>query len=213
MHCTRIPERANDGLQYAFPTSSPTVVNGGIFTPLACSTLRASRLTISPSHRLQKHTVIGKAEGHDTDWHGHITAVTVAPEYRRLAIAGNLCKLLERISEEPYRGFFVDLYVRRSNDVAIGMYERMGYSVYRCVRDYYANLGPGMAGSEDAYGQCIQPQFLGFLPALILVFSCSCVPTHSLTHSLTPNAGRYAQAPLAGPTSEISTREWKGDYS
>jgi N-terminal acetyltransferase B complex catalytic subunit len=105
-------------------------------------------------------TVIGKAEGHDTDWHGHITAVTVAPEYRRLAIAGNLCKLLEHTSEEPYRGFFVDLFVRRSNDVAIGMYERMGYTVYRCVRDYYANLGPGMAGSEDAYGQCHPPPCL-----------------------------------------------------
>lgn len=144
-------------------------------------------------------TVIGKAEGHDADWHGHITAVTVAPEYRRLAIAGNLCKLLERISEEPYRGFFVDLYVRRSNDVAIGMYERMGYSVYRCVRDYYANLGPGMAGSEDAYGQC---KFLDH-PPLVLC------PTSPLPQ----NAGRYAQAPLAGPTSEISTREWKGDYS
>ena len=79
--------------------------------------------------------------------------MTVAPEYRRLALAGNLCRRLERTSEEPYHGFFVDLYVRRSNDVAIGMYERMGYSVFRCVKDYYANLGPGMAGAEDAYGQ------------------------------------------------------------
>lgn len=105
-------------------------------------------------------TVIGKAEGHDTEWHGHITAVTVAPEYRRLSIAGNLCKLLEQISEEPYRGFFVDLYVRRSNDVAVGMYERMGYSVFRSIKDYYANLGPGMAGSEDAYGQLVSPPYL-----------------------------------------------------
>src|SRR5260370_4938739 len=86
-------------------------------------------------------TVIGKAEGRDTEWHGHITAVTVAPEYRRLSLAGNLCKLLEQTSEDPYKGFFVDLYVRRSNDVTVRLYQRMGYSVYRCVKDYCANFG------------------------------------------------------------------------
>ena len=194
MHCTRIPERANDGLQYAFPTSSPTVVNDGISTPLALP--RPPRLPshcLTPSHRLKKtkHTVIGKAEGHDTDWHGHITAVTVAPEYRRLAIAGNLCKRLERISEEPYRGFFVDLYVRRSNDVAIGMYERMGYSVFRCVRDYYANLGPGMAGSEDAYGQCsFAVQVLD--PALFSCFSVLVPPP------LTPKRWQICASPSRG---------------
>lgn len=79
--------------------------------------------------------------------------MTVAPEYRRLAVARTLCARLERASDAPYRGFFVDLFVRRSNGVAIRMYERMGYSVFRCVRDYYANLGPGLAGAEDAYGQ------------------------------------------------------------
>lgn len=180
MPCTRIPPGANDGLQYAF-RSSPVVLGG-------CSPLP----TLS--------TVIGKAEGHDTEWHGHITAVTVAPEYRRLSIAGNLCKLLEQISEEPYRGFFVDLYVRRSNDVAIRMYERMGYSVFRCVKDYYANLGPGMAGEEDAYGQFWFPPYpsrtqgrrVHHLP--VILFS------------------RYAQTPLARSTPEISPREWKGDY-
>ena len=132
--------------------------------------------------------------------------MTVAPEYRRLAIAGNLCKLLERISEEPYRGFFVDLFVRRSNDVAIGMYERMGYSVYRCVRDYYANLGPGMAGSEDAYGQYNWQLAVG-----------SAAPPSFKDVMLIPSPPapprRHAQAPLTGPTPEICTREWKGDYS
>lgn len=28
--------------------------------------------------------VMGKAEGKGELWHGHVTAVTVAPEYRRL---------------------------------------------------------------------------------------------------------------------------------
>ena len=62
-------------------------------------------------------------------------------------------------------GYFVDLFVRKSNSVAIGMYEKarrlrcaasrrsaahaaalqFGYSVYRQVIGYYS-------GEEDAYG-------------------------------------------------------------
>lgn len=61
--------------------------------------------------------------------------------------------LLERISDEVYHGFFVDLYVRLSNDKAVGMYERLGYSVYRRVRKYYGSAGPGNVEDEDAYGK------------------------------------------------------------
>ena len=56
--------------------------------------------------------MIGKAEGQGTDWHGHVTAITVAPEYRRLSLAKNMMYELERISDDVYHGFFVDLYVR-----------------------------------------------------------------------------------------------------
>jgi N-terminal acetyltransferase B complex catalytic subunit len=28
--------------------------------------------------------ILGKAEGHENLWHGHVTALTVSPEYRRL---------------------------------------------------------------------------------------------------------------------------------
>ncbi|EEB96603.1 hypothetical protein MPER_04238, partial [Moniliophthora perniciosa FA553] len=35
--------------------------------------------------------------------------------------------LLELVSDEGYRGFFVDLYVRCANNIAIEMYEGMGY--------------------------------------------------------------------------------------
>lgn len=99
--------------------------------------------------------VFGKAEGNQQDWHGHITILTVAPEYRRLRLASALIALLERVSDDTYRGFFVDLYVRCTNDVAIGMYEELGYSVYRRVREYYESLG-GDRGrdEEDAFGEC-----------------------------------------------------------
>jgi N-terminal acetyltransferase B complex catalytic subunit len=99
--------------------------------------------------------VIGKAEGQGLEWHGHVTAITVAPEYRRLGLARKMMDLLELVSDS-YRGFFVDLYVRCNNKLAIEMYEGMGYSVYRRVKEYYGSLGLGKGGrdEEDAFGRC-----------------------------------------------------------
>ena len=34
--------------------------------------------------------ILGKAEGEGTKWHGHVTAVTVAPEYRYIAFCEDL---------------------------------------------------------------------------------------------------------------------------
>lgn len=55
--------------------------------------------------------ILGKAEsfaGVDESWHGHVTAVTVPPEYRRLGMATKLMDDLERVSELA-KGYFVDL--------------------------------------------------------------------------------------------------------
>lgn len=67
--------------------------------------------------------------------------------------------LLEMVSDEIYRGFFVDLYVCCANTVAVAMYEEFGYSVYRRVREYYGNIGIGKGGrdEEDAFGR--RPSF------------------------------------------------------
>lgn len=43
---------------------------------------------------------MGKAEGLGEHWHGHVTALTVAPEYRRLSLAATLMKFLEDVSEK-----------------------------------------------------------------------------------------------------------------
>jgi len=43
---------------------------------------------------------MGKAEGSSENWHGHVTALTVAPEYRRLGLAAKLMHSLEDISEK-----------------------------------------------------------------------------------------------------------------
>ncbi|ORX47221.1 acyl-CoA N-acyltransferase [Hesseltinella vesiculosa] len=100
----------------------------------------------SPLNSLMGY-VMGKAEGTGKNWHGHVTAITVAPEYRRLGLADGMMNLLEQVSENTYDGWFVDLYVRVSNAVAVDMYKKFGYSVYRRVRNYYG----GSALSEDAY--------------------------------------------------------------
>ncbi|CAD7676310.1 unnamed protein product [Nyctereutes procyonoides] len=51
------------------------------------------------------------------EWHGHVTALSVAP----------------RISMPCKGGFFVDLLVRVSNQVAVNMSKQLGYSMYRIV--------------------------------------------------------------------------------
>lgn len=97
---------------------------------------------------------MGKAEGSPHDFHGHVTALTVAPEYRRLSLARILMSFLETTSDDVYGGLFVDLYVRCTNKIAVDLYEGLGYSVYRRVREYYGSLGlgPGGKDEEDAFG-------------------------------------------------------------
>lgn len=54
------------------------------------------------THFLLFFEVLGKAEGLGENWHGHVTAVTVAPEYRRIGLANTLMHLLEKTSEVVY---------------------------------------------------------------------------------------------------------------
>ncbi len=93
--------------------------------------------------------VLGKAEGTEKLWHGHVTAVTVAPEYRRLGLAATLMNILEDVSTNIYDAYFVDLFVRKSNKIAIAMYEKFGYVVYRRVLNYYT--GSALTRDEDAF--------------------------------------------------------------
>jgi N-terminal acetyltransferase B complex catalytic subunit len=88
--------------------------------------------------------ILGKVEGQGEKWHGHVTAVTVAPDFRRLGLARQLMLLLEDVTHRVHNGFFVDLFVRVSNGVAIRMYEKFGYIVYRTVLGYYSS-------EENAY--------------------------------------------------------------
>lgn len=81
---------------------------------------------------------MGKTEGEAQDWQcvcepaasslsvraqadccrsGHVTAITVAPDYRRLGLAKSLMQLLEKVSDLQ-KAYFVDLFVRVSNTCA-----------------------------------------------------------------------------------------------
>uniref|UniRef100_A0A8C1VH39 N-alpha-acetyltransferase 20 n=1 Tax=Cyprinus carpio TaxID=7962 RepID=A0A8C1VH39_CYPCA len=98
--------------------------------------------------------IMGKAEGSVAreEWHGHVTALSVAPEFRRLGLAAKLMEMLEEISERYESLCVYNLkhhVVIISNQVAVNMYKQLGYSVYRTVIEYYSasNGEP----DEDAY--------------------------------------------------------------
>lgn len=61
----------------------------------------------------------------------------MSPEYRRLGMASNLMAFLEDVSQEIYNAYFVDLFVRISNQLAQVMYGALQYTVYRQVCEYY----------------------------------------------------------------------------
>ena len=50
------------------------------------------------------------------------------------------------MTSDKKRCYFVDLFVRVSNKLAIGIYEKLGYIIYRTVLDYYSG-----EKEEDAY--------------------------------------------------------------
>lgn len=101
----------------------------------------------APDGRIMGY-MMAKVEGVGENWHGHVTAVTVAPEFRRLGLAKALMRSLEQRSEKVHDGYFVDLFVRESNALAIAMYKSFGYNVYRRVIGYYSD-SPNTPG-EDA---------------------------------------------------------------
>ncbi len=59
-------------------------------------------------------------------WHGHVTCLTVAPQYRQMGLAKTLTARLDQACEQD-NAWFMDLFVRVSNKTAINMYKGMGY--------------------------------------------------------------------------------------
>lgn len=92
--------------------------------------------------------MIGKSEGIELDWHSHITAVTVEKDFRRMKLGKLLVDQLVLASQAADQNcYFMDLYVRTSNSVAVDMYKKFGFSVFRRVVGYYGGGG----SNEDAF--------------------------------------------------------------
>ncbi|OON14887.1 acetyltransferase, GNAT family, partial [Opisthorchis viverrini] len=121
----------------------------------------AYEISTATSGRLMGY-MMAKSEGRGMDWHGHVTALSVAPEYRRLGLATQLMLDLEETSERQVelpsevhyfcllyrkRCYYVDLFVRASNKLGLEIYTKLGYVVYRRVLNYYW----GSVEDEDAF--------------------------------------------------------------
>lgn len=67
-----------------------------------------------------------------------ISRIAVHPEYRRLGIGKELLLKMEEVcSQEIEPVEFLTLEVRKSNETAIRLYERVGYQVVKVKKAYY----------------------------------------------------------------------------
>lgn len=108
--------------------------------------IRNPKLCLSISHpddSLMGY-LFGKIEGRNKELHGHVTALSISPLYRKIGLASLLMKKCEELSNNLDKCYFVDLFVRLTNSNAIKMYTKLGYSVFRRVVGYYGD-------KEDAY--------------------------------------------------------------
>ncbi|KAH9387249.1 N-terminal acetyltransferase B complex catalytic subunit [Nematocida major] len=76
--------------------------------------------------------------------YSHVTALSVAPAWRRFGVGRRLLQLY-RMNAEMDCSEFTDLFVRASNEAAIHFYEKQGYIKHERIEEYYAEP------VEDAY--------------------------------------------------------------
>jgi N-terminal acetyltransferase B complex catalytic subunit len=66
---------------------------------LAAQTKALSLDSRPPQEGRMMGYLMGKLEGRGTDWHSHVTAITVSPEYRRLGLAKGMMDGFEQSSD------------------------------------------------------------------------------------------------------------------
>lgn len=88
--------------------------------------------------------VVGYAIGLAKKWgEGHVISIAVHPEWRRRGVGKRLMlQLLEKMRRMGVR--WVRLEVRVSNEAAINLYRRLGFSIEGVLKGYYRD-------GEDAY--------------------------------------------------------------
>lgn len=70
---------------------------------------------------------------------GHITALSIASEYRNIGLANILSTQLYNICNKLYNTEFIDLFVRLNNNKAQLLYSKLGYINYRKIMNYYGD--------------------------------------------------------------------------
>ena len=110
--------------------------------------------------------LISKVEGRNYDFHSHVTALSICHQFRKIGSANKLMNVLEYLSNEYFRTYFIDLFVRPSNSNALKMYHSLSYSVYRTVVGYYGD-------DEDAYGRYFICYVFLYLISLIDMRKCT----------------------------------------
>ncbi|EOB13495.1 N-acetyltransferase 5 [Nosema bombycis CQ1] len=81
--------------------------------------------------------VLGKLEEKENIC-AHLSALSVAPNSRRLGYGKYLLEILES-NGNHHNAYFADLFVRQSNLPAIRFYRSLGYDIYRKVLQYYGH--------------------------------------------------------------------------
>ncbi|MBW0519255.1 hypothetical protein O181_058970 [Austropuccinia psidii MF-1] len=146
------PFKANDLFKFNHVNLDPYTETYSVsyYLQYICTWPNLINLAESPNGQVMGY-VMGKMEGENEDWHGHVSAITISPSYRRLSLARGLMNLFEQASNQEFC-YFVDLFVRVSNSLAISMYENFGYSVYQRISKYYSGGGIGDSlQEEDAF--------------------------------------------------------------
>ncbi len=85
---------------------------------------------------LDNETVTAYAGMHVTYGEYYINNIAVKPEYRKKGIATRLLEILIDIVSEC-KGEFITLEVRKSNESAIKLYEKMSFKVEGTRKNYY----------------------------------------------------------------------------
>jgi len=94
----------------------------------------------SPSHMIYTNPVVGYIFGKKELKEKlclHLSALSVAPSYRKLKIGSKLMRLFEE-NGDSVNAWFSDLFVRESNAAAILFYKKLGYELYRKIFSYYS---------------------------------------------------------------------------
>lgn len=68
------------------------------------------------------------------EWHGHVTALSVAPEFRRLGLAAKLMEMLEEISERSADTAYLNVFLKLKQK---GPHSVKSHKMIFCHHDLY----------------------------------------------------------------------------